>query len=546
MRPSTDLTIVVTDAAGTTKTLDSHAPDPADRPRAITFATQLGTGWTTAGFNLRTPIDRDRDDLHLRDDLKIIGTDGDTAYEGFIGEMPRSMDDTHTLTVTVAGWMADTARPSFTMAFVDRDPAAFAGDASVGRRSALLTAGFLPQGGGTITPDGAGLPGLVQQFDRLANSAGNVGILEAWYDAGPNAAIGRVYADLVSYDKGAGGIPLAGSWVVARSLATDDAGASIEGGAVGGTYNGYYTAGGSRRYLVLALHYAAAIVADGLWSATWRKLAVYGNHGLPLIGDSDPKGVAASGVIRWLIANHCPKLNTTGVQDTTYPISQLAFKQRTKVYDALMRVNTYHLWSLAVWEDRTVHYKPIDLSDWDWEIRHDEAGNTIGLQGDSLDNLRNGIIVQYTNLLTGTVDELHPDNYAQLRDDSLDNPYNQHGDKAYGEPFTIPFPVTAADALELGRIRLLEDNQVKAPGSFSAQHHIRDRTGNWQPVWKVRAGDSIRLTSSASLSDRPRLIHETQYNHDSHSLTIGVDSTLRNLEAFLDRQQTALQAAGLG
>ena len=132
-----------------------------------------------------------------------------------------------------------------------------------------------------------------------------------------------------------------------------------------------------------------------------------------------------------------------------------------------------------------------------------------------------------------------------LRDDSVDNPYTQHGRTVYGQPFVVPFPTTTANALELGRLQLLEDNQAKAPGSFTVAHQIKDRAGNYQPVWKVRAGDRIRLTSSANLSDRPRLIQETGYSHDGRTVTIAVDSTLRYLEGYVDRVQTSLTAAGL-
>jgi hypothetical protein len=273
---------------------------------------------------------------------------------------------------------------------------------------------------------------------------------------------------------------------------------------------------------------------------------VIGDHGLSTNDVSNvPTGVTASDVIRYLIATHCPKLNTAGVEDTTYPIGHLAFRDRTKVYDALLKVNSFHLWGLEVYEDRTVYFRQRDLSDWDWEVRHDVRGTAIGLQGDSVENLRNGLIVQYPDVTTGATEELHPDDHSELLDTSPDNPYNLHGDRAYGDPFVIPFPTTAANALELGRIKLAEDLQVKAPGSFAITGSIIDRAGVAQPPWKVRAGDRVRLTSTANQTDRPRLVQETSYSHDGRTVTINVDATSGVLDALLDRTTTALQAAGL-
>lgn len=545
---NTDLMVVVTDKDGVTTTMDSHASDPGYRPQGLTCGSQQGTGFYTAGFHVSWPIDREHPSLHLRDKVQIIGAAGDIAYEGFITDLPRSTDaeGRGTLTVTLVGYMADTGRATFRMPFVDRDLAHFTIESSMARRAGLLSGGFLPQGTGTVTPDPAGAVCLVQQFDRVVNTTGSLGLLESWYDAGPDTYIGSVYVDLVSYDKGAGGVSLTGSWMLSRMLSNDTIGTSVEGGAVGGTYAGYYTATAlDRRYMFLQVYYGGTVTADGLWSATWRNPAVYGDHGLPLIGDTDPKGVAASDVVRWLIDRYCPKLSSAGVQSTTYSISHLAFRDRTTVYDAILKVNSFHLWQLAVWEDGVVHFGPVDLTNWDWEIRHDEPGNQIALQGDSVENLRNGIVVSFTNVATGQPEELHPDDWEQLRDDSLENPYNQHGDTAYGEAYAIPFPTTQANALELGRLKMLEDNAVRAPGTITIGPWARDRSGELQPVWKIRSGDRVRITSSVSLSDRPRLVHEVSYSHDSRSATVAVDSTLRYLEGFVDRVLTSLAANNL-
>lgn len=546
-KPSLDLSVTVTDPNGHSTRWGDDSRDPSMIPRGITFSTQRMSGFTTGSLTLSRRIDRDNLDVALLHDVQIVGADGSVAWEGHAGELPRSVDTEHTLTVTLAGHIAELARRKVSPIFVDRDLSQFTGEPSITRRSNLLSTGYLPQGSSSVTPDATGTPALVQQLDRLANTASPqaFAIAESWYDAGDGNAIGQVYLDMTSYDRGAGGVTLAGSWAIERILSTDDDGAVVEGaGGLGGSYAGYYTATGSRRYLLLHVYYAAAVVVDGLWSVTWRKAAVYGDHDLTLVGDTDPKGVLASDVIRWLANRYAPKLDTSGVQQTSTPIGHLAIRDRSTPYDIALRVNAAHLWDLGCWENRTLTYKPVALDDWDWEVRHDEVGNQIGLQGDTIADLANGIEVTFTNVETGRTEILSPEDYDELRDDSIDNPVNQAGEQIWTD-YSLSWPATRATALAIGQAALAENNQPKGAGSFSVTGHIRDRQGNWQPVWRVRAGDRIRLTSSMSLSDRPRMIQETSYAHDARTVTIAVDTTLRRLDAVVDRVATALQAAGL-
>jgi hypothetical protein len=432
------------------------------------------------------------------------------------------------------------------MPFVDRDLGNWQ-PASRGRLVNLIAQTYRNTDASTIPDATNGAATLLTEISDPNWASGILPCSEAWYDAGESAGIGSIFYD---WERPADTSSAAAwYWDVAATTADDGSVAVTTTGNLKAATStpAYFDAGGQRFGRLFFGHTTSPNTgSDGKkFGLYWKRLAVIGNHGLPLIGDTDPKGVAASDVIRYLIATYCPKLNTAGVQNTTYPIGHLSFRERTKVYDALLKVNSYHLWQIAVWEEGTVHFGPVDLTDWDWEVRHDVRGTSVGLQGDSVEQLRNGIIVTFTNVATGAVQELHPDDYSELRDDSIDNPWNQHGDTAYGEPFTIPFPCTQRDALELGRLQMLEDNQVKAPGAFMVEHYIYDRAGVPQPVWKVRAGDRVRLTSTANLSDRPRLVQEVSYAHDSKTATIAVDSTLRLLEGFIDRMSTALQAAGL-
>jgi hypothetical protein len=77
-------------------------------------------------------------------------------------------------------------------------------------------------------------------------------------------------------------------------------------------------------------------------------------------------------------------------------------------------------------------------------------------------------------------------------------------------------------ALQFGRMKLADSNQAKEAGTITVQGHIRDRAGHWQPVWKVRAGDTVAITDFPNA--RPRLIVETSYDHSSYTLNMSVDS----------------------
>lgn len=536
-RPSTDLTVLVTTADGVTKTLDSHAPDPADRPTGIQFATQIQSGFYTGGWNLRRQIDRDNEDLQILDEVRFVGASGDVAYEGYVSALPRSVNETtHDLGVATSGWMAHAADEPFTEVYVDRDFAAW-GPMSRARRATTLGIPAIPEDP-SVAPDptsGSAALSLSIQAPR----ARHLGL--AVYDAGPGLRVKSLVYTVARTNVATGFELLIYSGSTDTQLA--DGTANIATGAASSSST--YTPATARRFVTITLDNGS--VLDALPHETlWTTLTVLGDHGVPHIGAAGAvDGVAASEVIKHLARRYCPMLNTAGVKATTYPIGHLVFKEPTTAYDAWLKVNSFHLWTLAVWENKTLHYSPVDLTDWDWEIRHDEVGNQIGLQGDDIAGLRNGIKVQFTNVATGAPEVLHPDDFAELRDDSPSNPASEHGRRIYGQPFNVPFPTTRANALQLGRLQLAEDNQLKAPGSFTIAHHVKDRSGVYQPAWKVRAGDRIRLTSSANLSDRPRLIQETNYSHDSRSVTVSVDSTARFLEAFIDRAQTALTAANV-
>jgi hypothetical protein len=130
---------------------------------------------------------------------------------------------------------------------------------------------------------------------------------------------------------------------------------------------------------------------------------------------------------------------------------------------------------------------------------------------------------------------------STLADTSASNPWNLAGRKHWDE-ITLSTPTLAQQALDLGAAALADRNRPRTPGTITVTGYIRDRAGNMQPVSKVRAGDTISITNFPN--DTPRLIVETDCDDEGKQIRLSIDKPFALLDAYLDRQANALQAAG--
>jgi len=535
-RPPLGLSINVRDASGAETRWHSGARNPENRPRNLSWSSQRMTGFATASMDLARRIDRDYVDAHLYDNVEIVGDDGSTVWDGRIGNMPRSADTNHTISLQCAGWMAHARDKKFVMPFVDRDVSRWT-DVPQERKSSVLGSSISlgdlshasAQGGVTVA-----LPNQALGAQTLS---------EVWYTA-PNGT--KVSA--VGYRGKTTTFP-AGYAQSFYSTATRDAAAAVAAAStLDDTLRLATIAAPTRHVLHQVSSNGNALTPAAGSSVQFLKLAAYGNHGLTLrAGDPvEPSGVWVSDVLRWIIDNHCPLLSSAGIGEVNYVIQHLAYTDPTDPYDAFLDVNKFTLYDLSVWEDRVAHYTATDLTDYDWEVRLGDHGTSTTLQGDSTENLANGIAVTYTDLLTGQTERLLPTDHAELRDESVENPANQHGIQVWTE-FTLGAQTLQASALQIGRAALAEFNQPQAPGSITVGPYVRDRVGHWQPYHRVRAGDRVAITGSTSLSDRPRVIHEVSQSQSPNgggTATMAVDSTFKTLPAILDRLDNAGQASG--
>lgn len=543
-RPPLGLSVEVTDTAGAVTQWQAQDNDPENRPRGLTFSSQRMQGFASASIDLARRIDRDYVDVHLLDDLKIVGDDGSIAWEGRVTAIPRSVDTAHSLNLQASGWMGHARDRKFTGIYIDRDLSQWQ-PGSRTEQLALVAAGYANHD-----------PSVVRD---LTTPAVRVGFTGAWttgglpasmmlYDAGMGNAIGSVYYE---WTRGANVNNGDANWDWRMYLMTADYSASGIDNTLGlraaGPGSGTLTATATRRFCQAQLTYGVAGGTAGMeYALDWRNLAVDGDHGLTLRGTA-PSGLYASDMLRHIFGTYCPMLNTAGIQDTSYVIPHQVFRDPIDPYDAALDINKHHLWNLSVWDNRTLYYDPIDLTDYDWDLRQTDPGFSAQLQGDTAADLANGIAVTFTDVATGRTNRITPDDTTDLADASVENPANQQGYRVWTE-YQISIPTTTDGATQIGRTALAEFNAPKAPGSLTIGPYVRDRAGHWQPYWKIRAGDRVAITSSTSLSDRPRLIAEVSHTQSAGgggSASISVDAPPKKLDAVMDRISTALAAANL-
>ena len=513
-------------------------------PQAMAFSTKRMEGFERGSLTLRRRIDRDHPDIELFDTVRFLSHSGQTVYEGRTSSHPRQLDaDGMSISIECTGWMAHMRDRKMREIYVDRELGRWQGP-SAQRRIDLIAISYTGSGPEVVQDTAQGVLRLNQNGAWVAGARPHP---TAQYDAGPGMTIGKVF---YAWKKGANISAADTNWTWEARL--DDADTMPSYDASGnlratGPGSGTLTAtSATQRYAELVLYYAVAAGADNTdYNIDWTTLAVVGNHGLttyPALDGTGAPAVYASDVIRHIVQTFCPKLNAAGVQATTYPIPHLAFTDQIDPYDAILEINKHHLWDLAVWENGTVHYGPTDLTDYDWEVRLDDEGTTVNLAGDTSEDLANGIVVEFDNALTGKKDVLTPSSYPELADTSPDNPVNRHGLTVWTE-VSLSSPTTQDAALQIGRGLLAEHNAAKQAGSINVTGYIRDRQGNRQPGWKVRAGDTVAVTDHPS--DRPRLVSETSWNADSHALSISLEQPTRRIDAFLDRLGTAMRASGI-
>lgn len=545
-RPSLKLHVEVETVDGSIHRWDSDDLTPQNRPLSVSWRTQRGDGFADGSLSLRRDVLKDWPDLNLVDTVRIIGADGGVRYEGRnVNNGRETGDNGPQFSIQLAGWMSHAKDRRMREIYIDRDRSRWMNEPSLSRQTQLIAASA-PKNYLTGTSEeqfdpGSSQPSIHQQHTRLADTTSTRrSTAETWYSAGgiPIGLIGGEYADKDASVNAA----LAGAiWYSGAILSNDDLGTTIDGGAnLAGTSGSWSVAAtGTRKFAFLDFLFYSTFTGDGEWDAWWKNIYAMGTHGLALAGE----GLTASQMIRDSATRFCPKLDVSGVDDTSYPIRHAAVVEAAYPYDFWLQLNTAHLWELSVWEDRKLFFTaPLPLDDYDWQVRTDDPGVTVQYGGTALADLGNGVEVAFDDLDSGTRKLITPEDYSDLADPDPNNPLSKAGVQKW-LTYDVPFPTLEADAVQYGRMYLQEAIRAKAPATINTGFWVRDRGGAWQPASKIRCGERIAITNHPN--DAPRRIVDSNYTHDGRGLVISADRASTRMSAITDRISLARTAASL-
>lgn len=526
VKPNPSLAVEITAPNGAQSRWDPDSPFPQDVPIDPQFSTASGEGHTNASVTLNRPVNQDYTEIGLLNRFRLIGASGTVAYDGRISGAPKGSQ----ISVEAYGWSAHATQRPFTDFIVDRDKSQW-GESALAEQARLAGFGYSPNSAPSSTDDY-----LAFQIDRLAQAGATGHICLCLYQAPGD--IGEITFNVSAL--------LGGNWTVnvgtgqSPNFGTGLTSFSTQLGPFG-TYALLQNPTAGAEFAFIHLFFAAAFTGD---SPSWKMSAkpiVWGKHALPRITRPDTlQGVAASDAIKWLAGKYAPKLDVSKVEQTTYGIPQIVWRDPTNFMDAARQLNSYHGWKLGVWDDAELVFGPYDYTKADWQVKNGVNGVRVEPQGDTTADVFNGCVVNYTDL-TGVARRLTPDDAAELRDTNENIAANQWGEQIWME-LGLSWIMSSSDAAMIGSIALAEANRAKRPTTITVPAHIQDINGVWHPSWEVRSDQTIAVLNQSSPT--PRLITSTSWQN--HELTISTDNTIDTLQAVQERIATALGAAGIG
>lgn len=524
MKPTLELTVSLRGPGGQRHRLAPDARAAGDRPLDLSFNTEAGEGFTTGQITLRRQYDQEFPDLALLNEAVLEGHSGDIAYEGRIQGVPRSLGaGGPEVRLDCHGWMSAARSRPFVDLLIDRSFGSW-GPPSLGRRAAIMTAGLIPDK--SYTGD-AGEAGLTLTGDEGSAIAVNQ-TAELWYRS-------PVEIGMLGYR---GTLKNTTSTVGSNQIDVAYSGVNLSGLPSTITLDGTVRAlpvapAWSHRWLVWRVKASAAHTpaAGSGFQGMIDLVAVYGDTGIPLV-DNPADGMGAimvSDAISYLVGKYAPAIDATGISQNQFLVPHAVWREPVTVQDAIKELNVYSQWALGVYENRRLEYRPFDLSTYDWEVRAGQDGVEIETQGVTVEDAFNGVVVQYQDW-AGVDQVVTPDQSVDLQDTNPAIAANQWGERAW-TTLQLSNPQTTDGAVQIGRMFLADLNRPKFPSTITVPGHIRDRSGAWQPAWKVRANQTISVRNHPN--DHPRLITGTSWS--GNQLQITTDNALNRFEAIIGR-----------
>jgi hypothetical protein len=517
-----ELNAELTLASGDRIRWDAAAPDAGKRPLSPSFDTETGKGFSTGSVTLQRPTDRDYPELRLLNELTLRSASGQIVYQGRAQGIPAG----EAFSFDCDGWWTHGEQRQITDLIIDREASAW-GATPNAEKVRLQTYNLTP------SYDASTQGSFIRlEIPRMANVSG-----KRAYSVTTYRSPGQIGRAQIKHDGGSGS-----PWII--QLETSLGPAATNATAYVSTTNasaGTLTAipQGPTRYAHVAYRYNTDFTGDGPWIEDVIP-TVYGETGIATADRADGlDGFIASDGIRYLANRYCPKWDTSDVQPSSYLIPHAVWREPTTPADAIRQLNSYHLWRLGVWEDRRLTFAPYDLSVADWQVASGVDGVRVDYQGDTTENVYNGVTVSFTGF-DGEQYRLTPEDSEDLRDRSEWISANEWGDEVWLN-IDVSWPASQADAVEIGRLALANANEARRPSTITVPATIRDIHGSEWPSSYVRADQTIVVTNQTPAI--PRLITRTSWS--DHTLQITTDNAVDTFAAFTTRLSGALSASGV-
>lgn len=500
--------------------------DTGRLPADLEFTTKVPGGFD----QLTTSVLRDRrvrEDEQLATRVRAIGPGEQVAWEGMISALPRAGRQLSGQAVGFSALL--TFDPSFMQIYADANPAAW-GQMPVAEQIRIGQAGNDTQTFGWAGSGGQ-LACVLPATALPAQTEHS-----AWYIAPAGCKVAKVRY------RGARTTWPAG-WV-APAVATHDldhynAGSSASTALTLDDTVRLATITTPRRYAAIgAWSNGNAVTPAAGTQERYTLLVVYGDHRLQIQDDGSILGHL---IVDDIVARCAPSLRRR-IDPVTFGVPHMSFAQPMNGADALQAVNAYYAWEWAVWENRTFHWRePQPLVT--WIARRDENADG-SLEGDQLEHVYNGVVVYYTDLLSGRQRVVGPPGCANadvtsslLEDTTTTNPVNRAGLGRKWDRLDLSMITTDEGAARIGRVWLEQKRQATRRGDITITGVATRTDGLEQPAWMVRAGDYI--TFSDQPGEPARRIITTRYQQSTRTVSASVDNTPQKAEAILDRLAVA-------
>jgi hypothetical protein len=528
--------------------LSAESPHARFRPYNIEFETQRGEGFATASVTVSREIFKEWPDLNLLDTWRFISQSDEIVYEGRLRSMPATNTPEEQITLNLIGWMGYLRGKKINPLIIDTRLSSW-GDPSVDRRVYITGLNFRLDANVSAGWQGTGErpPGILIDFNGITSTSGKTDSGESWFYGG-GEDIGAVLYKFVNWV----GAP-SEVWETLVTAYEDDNGIGGESTYQNGTdykaatntnpYETFKVEKAGKKYAAFKSRRAGGGGGQALPDVQeWEYPKVIGTHELTLRGTFPEVGFYLTDIMQYILATYYPKVEWAG-EENKFVVQQASWHDSAQFgYDILKELNNLALWELNMWEGPALSYERADLAKTDWQFKTTDEGITVGFEGDAIENVANGCSVHYTDP-SGVPRTLLPSDYAELRDESPDNPYNKHEEDGWTD-CDVPYPVNLAEALQYGRAYLEEFNRPKRPAQFTISGgFIKDGAGRWQPGFKPRNGQSVSVADK--IDEEPRLITATKWIDGGKSLVITTDAPPQEIDAMVARQQIAREARGL-